>query len=95
MEGEGLVLVLIAVHEVQCLCCRVLCRFIVALSLHGLVIVSSFHVLAVVALSWHVFIIACCWHVVMVCPYFMVVVLHCVIFCALVPSFDGQVAWGC
>ena len=95
MEGEGLVLVLIPICEAQCLCCRMLHHFIVALSPDGLVVVSSFHVLAVVALSWHVFIIVCCWHVVMVCPFFMVVVLCCVIFCALVPSFDGQVARGC
>ena len=65
MEGEGLVLALVAVREARCHRHRASRRFVV----------SSFRVLAVVALWWRVFVVACCWRVVVACPRFVVALL--------------------
>ena len=89
MEGEGLVLALVAIREACCHCCRVL---VVPLSLRGLVIVSSFRVLTVVALWWRVFVVACCWRVIVVCPRFVVALSFSCVLSSSAHSFRGLMA---
>ena len=97
MEGEGLVLALIAVREARCHRHRASCHFVVSsLSLCLRMALSSCPRSMFSLLSRCLcrgVLLAHRRGVSLFCSR-LVIVLRCVVFCALVPSFDGQVTRG-